>query len=1082
MSVGVYNTNLVNKDLKKKFTKTFDLSQIAEDPMDIYLDTLGLWKKRIARDGSCLFRAVAEQIYPCQMYHEKVRQECIRYMSDHRDEFSKYVTTISFDEYLEAMKNPLENGGQLEIAAMSKLYKKDFIIFQHQDQPGLDVTQNGFERKVYLCFSYNNHFDAIFTKAHRDNLAVIQSLVYELLYDRVFGSGEQVTVARKLLRKSDTIYPKEYMQIKEYDDFGNEIDSDAESLGADLVEELQDSDIENSTSDLENNEDERNENSELTSDQNNNEIKKDKVKKIKKPEGDIDKLSLIQKMPLPYKVAKSLDPYIYRNTAFDAWLATKKELEQAANLNAISVLQPGDKCMVKLINNYTEKWSLAFFQNILHDTANVFVPELNEHHCVTLDNLKVYNNANELLLIHYTGANGQQSYHPMPYQYNNPNGVQNVQKFVQPINANFSKIFINIDQKRRNANKKKQFMKKSSSFHAFSNELPTLLEVEEQNDDLFIYGGHPYYNPSNQHHPNMYHPSNSGANMAPFYPIPHSQTHPNFTEHTFPPSNKMQSNKNSPGVLNQNFVQSNTQNNMKNRRPRIGSAGSNQPPNPNPNKGLLANPTQNNSFISHQLAPPLGPQLGPTQTPHMPLSGGMNLPPPPPFIPPPPMHHQPGVLPPPGPAFMHPPQPPMGPHPHPQPPQMTQPRPNFYNPITSSFMFGPPPPIPVGHHPHPHMSGLIEHQNFYFPVTPGNSSKPVIKQRHDSVDSFLNKPAATNGGYQQVPQHMNLLNNQNQNGTNSTNEQPNANKNNYLLMPVPQNNSQNNTLNQPPLIQTTPGSYQSSSLTRSHSYHSGISSYESHNQLINQNSACYVDIYPPPPQPPQQSQNQNNLINNGNSQVIHQTNGSLINNNNLLQNTNGSQGVYTSTNNNIGGLDINGLGYEMQYSRFDNSSLTSNGIIDDNLLNGENRSSNPWNNSKKLTKSTSLFSDMVYAGESAQPNLVPVQNPANNQPFCYSNCFVVNIDGPINFNATHSLQDDGSDLPFNDVNTVRFFYNLGIEYYRLNFPYNQGPNYSTLYAPGTNNSNSNIEQDQKQQQVNQQQQQQQSYNHSRRVN
>lgn len=54
----------VGKDLKKKFTKTFDLSQIAEDPMDAYLDTLGLWKKRIARDGSCLFRAVAEQVCP----------------------------------------------------------------------------------------------------------------------------------------------------------------------------------------------------------------------------------------------------------------------------------------------------------------------------------------------------------------------------------------------------------------------------------------------------------------------------------------------------------------------------------------------------------------------------------------------------------------------------------------------------------------------------------------------------------------------------------------------------------------------------------------------------------------------------------------------------------------------------------------------------------------------------------------------------------------------------------------------------------------------------------------------------------
>ena len=52
-----------NKETKKKFTKTFDLSQIAEDPMDVYLETQGLWKKRIARDGSCLFRAVAEQVF-----------------------------------------------------------------------------------------------------------------------------------------------------------------------------------------------------------------------------------------------------------------------------------------------------------------------------------------------------------------------------------------------------------------------------------------------------------------------------------------------------------------------------------------------------------------------------------------------------------------------------------------------------------------------------------------------------------------------------------------------------------------------------------------------------------------------------------------------------------------------------------------------------------------------------------------------------------------------------------------------------------------------------------------------------------
>jgi hypothetical protein len=56
----------------------------------------------------------------------------------------------------------------------------------------------------------------------------------------------------------------------------------------------------------------------------------------------------------------------------------KIEHEEAVNQKAISVLQQGDFCWVKLSNNYTEKWHLAFVHNILHDSANVFISELNE--------------------------------------------------------------------------------------------------------------------------------------------------------------------------------------------------------------------------------------------------------------------------------------------------------------------------------------------------------------------------------------------------------------------------------------------------------------------------------------------------------------------------------------------------------------------------------------------------------------------------------------------------------------------------------------------------------------------------------
>lgn len=83
---------------------------------------------------------------------------------------------------------------------------------------------------------------------------------------------------------------------------------------------------------------------------------------------------------------------------------------------------------------------------------------------------------------------------------------------------------------------------------------------------------------------------------------------------------------------------------------------------------------------------------------------------------------------------------------------------------------------------------------------------------------------------------------------------------------------------------------------------------------------------------------------------------------------------------------------------------------------------------------------MVYGGDNSQLQMAqqlalvqqqPVPPPPPLAPstsgYTTNNYFVVNIDGPINFNATHSLQDDGSDLPFTDINTMRFFYNLGIE-------------------------------------------------------
>ena len=98
-------------------------------------------------------------------------------------------------------------------------------------------------------------------------------------------------------------------------------------------------------------------------------------------------------MPLPYKVAKSLDPVIYRNTAFDSWLATKKgyfnltiqlankNYKRTFNLDDLTQkmisMVPGNKCLYRLNNEYRTNWAIGIVQNIANNLATVIIPEMN---------------------------------------------------------------------------------------------------------------------------------------------------------------------------------------------------------------------------------------------------------------------------------------------------------------------------------------------------------------------------------------------------------------------------------------------------------------------------------------------------------------------------------------------------------------------------------------------------------------------------------------------------------------------------------------------------------------------------------
>ncbi|ESO88479.1 hypothetical protein LOTGIDRAFT_165606 [Lottia gigantea] len=151
--------------------------------MDDYLMRLGLCRKSVVRDSSCLFRIISEQIYFTQALHGTVQKKCLEYLCNHRDELLN--------------EPPIH----CEMMALSKIYKIDILIFQSPDEKPVDVTRNGYSKLVLLCHVDGIHYDMVYTQSHIHGLAISQSIIYEVLYRGVFELDSELDEAVNFLRQ-----------------------------------------------------------------------------------------------------------------------------------------------------------------------------------------------------------------------------------------------------------------------------------------------------------------------------------------------------------------------------------------------------------------------------------------------------------------------------------------------------------------------------------------------------------------------------------------------------------------------------------------------------------------------------------------------------------------------------------------------------------------------------------------------------------------------------------------------------------------------------------------------------------------
>uniref|UniRef100_A0A8C5V040 UDP-N-acetylglucosamine transferase subunit ALG13 n=1 Tax=Microcebus murinus TaxID=30608 RepID=A0A8C5V040_MICMU len=369
--------------MHKGWKKYSGLKSLNEASMDEYLGSLGLFRKLTAKDASCLFRAISEQLFCSQVHHLEIRKACVSYMKENQQTFESYVEG-SFEKYLERLGDPKESAGQLEIRALSLIYNRDFILYRYPGKPPTYVTDNGYEDKILLCYSSNGHYDSVYSKQFQSSAAVCQAVLYEILYKDVFVVDEEVLkTAIELFRSGSKKNRNNALTGSEdaHVDYKGSTQDRMEEWGA------------------------------CCNAENIPEGYSQGTEEAKSPENP-------SKMLFPYKVLKALDPEIYRNVEFDVWLDSRKELQKSDFMEyAGRQYYLGDKCQVCLESG--GRYYNAHIQEVGNEknSVRVFIEELAEKHVVPLANLKPVTQVTPVPAWNAVPSRKGRSYQKMPGAY-----------------------------------------------------------------------------------------------------------------------------------------------------------------------------------------------------------------------------------------------------------------------------------------------------------------------------------------------------------------------------------------------------------------------------------------------------------------------------------------------------------------------------------------------------------------------------------------------------------------------------------------------------------------------------------------
>ncbi|EDV35111.2 uncharacterized protein Dana_GF22579 [Drosophila ananassae] len=418
-------------------------SRQAPDPYDQYLESRGLYRKHTARDASSLFRVIAEQLYDTQSLHYEIRLECVRFMTQKRRIFEKHIPG-DFDSYIQDMAKPKTYGTMTELRAMCCLYRRNAVLFEPYNMGTAVIFKRNYQNDFRVFYNNENHFDSVYKVDYIETAAICQSITFKLLYQMLFKLPDVNFAVESMLHPHtfawdpfDVVFDHQGYMIRIKCSDGRIFVLDLPEVTNCILEDYQLCNFHSSRGIQSRNR--RNSKRDLKQLQDQPQDQDVSGNMVEETQDRLHMcsnkmVSCVRQLlddgitPFPYKVAKSLDPNMYRNIEFDCWNDIRKEAKRYNAYCNDYNFKVGAKCRVEL--EHELEMLTCHIQKISHDKASclIFLEKLGKKILVPYDSLHPV---------------PPDEFRPwtMPYRYQRPmNRLPHMTKFGNKAGGNHTKM------------------------------------------------------------------------------------------------------------------------------------------------------------------------------------------------------------------------------------------------------------------------------------------------------------------------------------------------------------------------------------------------------------------------------------------------------------------------------------------------------------------------------------------------------------------------------------------------------------------------------------------------------------------